>query len=104
MNPINNDYWVVSAGYIMFSSDNGYHLGQHRLPDGKRLFFEHDINLPLIIRGPGVAKGGTVAEMVGNCDFAPSIAELAGAEPTGGAPTVDGLSWARLLSGENVDT
>lgn len=90
--------------YIIFSSDNGYHLGQHRLPAGKRLFFEHDINLPLIISGPGVAKGATIDAMVGNYDFAPTIAELAGAEPTSGAPVIDGLSWAGLLDGSAPST
>merc|ERR1711871_336948 len=91
---------VLEKTYIIFSSDNGYHLGQHRLPDGKRLFFEHDINLPLIVRGPGVARGGTIHEMVGNYDFAPTIAELAGASPTADAPPVDGLSWAALVVGQ----
>jgi arylsulfatase A-like enzyme len=88
--------------YIMFTSDNGYHLGQHRLPGGKRLFFEHDINLPLIVRGPKIAKGGTIDNMVGNQDFASTIAELAGAKPTSGAPIVDGLSWAGLITGANT--
>jgi len=93
---------VLEKTYIIFTSDNGYHLGQHRLPDGKRLFFEHDINLPLIIRGPGIAKGKTIHDMVGNYDYAPTIAELAGAKPTNGAPAVDGLSWAALVKGERT--
>ena len=38
----------------MFSSDNGYHLGQHRLLKGKQTAFDTDIHVPLIVAGPGV--------------------------------------------------
>jgi arylsulfatase A-like enzyme len=88
---------VLQNTYVIFSSDNGYHLGQHRLPGGKRSWFEHDINLPLIISGPGIAKGSTINEMVGNYDLAPTWAELTGAVPTVSAPPVDGISFASLL-------
>lgn len=37
--------------YFFFSCDNGYHLGQQRLPPGKREIFEHDINVALIVSG-----------------------------------------------------
>ncbi|KAJ6160400.1 hypothetical protein N7470_003796 [Penicillium chermesinum] len=43
--------------YVIFSTDNGYHLGQHRLQPGKNCGFETDINVPLIIRGPGTTSG-----------------------------------------------
>ena len=43
--------------YIVFTSDNGYHLGQHRFFDGKFQVYEEDIRVPLIIRGPGVQAG-----------------------------------------------
>ena len=33
--------------YVVFSSDNGYHLGQHRLTIGKRTAYDHDIRVPL---------------------------------------------------------
>ncbi len=46
--------------YIVFSSDNGFHLGEHRLPPGKQTAFEEDIHVPLVVRGPGVPKGKTV--------------------------------------------
>ena len=48
--------------YIVFSSDNGYHLGQHRLGRGKQTAFDTDIRVPLIVAGPGVPAGpGRVA-------------------------------------------
>src|SRR5262245_46237603 len=48
--------------YIFFTSDNGYHLGQHRLfvPPGKGEAYEEDIRVPLLVRGPGVRAGVTL--------------------------------------------
>jgi arylsulfatase A-like enzyme len=43
--------------YIIFTSDNGFAMGTHRRQPGKTLGFEEDINVPLIIRGPGIPKG-----------------------------------------------
>ena len=44
--------------YIFFTSDNGFHLGQHRLDAGKWTAYEEDIRVPLLVRGPGVPEGG----------------------------------------------
>ena len=44
--------------YIVFTSDNGFHLGQFRMPAGKQTAYDFDIHLPLIVRGPGVPQGG----------------------------------------------
>jgi N-acetylglucosamine-6-sulfatase len=80
--------------YIFFTSDNGFHLGEHRLGAGKWTPYEEDIRIPLIVRGPGVGKGRTLHQMVLNNDLAPTIAELAGAD----APSfVDGRSLVPLL-------
>ena len=80
--------------YIFFTSDNGFHLGEHRLGAGKWTPYEEDIRIPLIVRGPGVAEGRTLHQMVLNNDLAPTIAELAGAD----APSfVDGRSLVPLL-------
>lgn len=62
--------------YIVFSSDNGFHLGQHRLPPGKQTAFEEDIHVPLVVRGPGVPKGKTVDNLAENVDLAPTFAAL----------------------------
>ncbi len=82
--------------YIVFTSDNGFHLGQHRLDAGKQTIYEEDIHLPLIVRGPGVAKGEVVDDIVGNVDLAPTFAELAGGAPM--SVDSDGRSFAGLLS------
>ncbi len=80
--------------YIFFSSDNGFHLGQHRLNPGKNTEFGEDLHVPLIVRGPGVQANRVVDDLALNIDFAPTFAEL------GGIPTpdyVDGRSLVPLL-------
>jgi N-acetylglucosamine-6-sulfatase len=81
--------------YIFFTSDNGFHLGEHRLPRGKRTSYEEDISIPLMVRGPGVPAGITRQQLVINNDFAPTIANLAAVTPPG---FVDGSSFVPLLS------
>ncbi len=83
--------------YVFFTSDNGYHLGEHRLALGKRTAFEEAIRVPLLIRGPGVRAGTTVEEIALNIDLAPSFAELGDVS----APEfVDGRSLVPLFSGQ----
>jgi arylsulfatase A-like enzyme len=81
--------------YVIFTSDNGYHMGQHRLLAGKGRPYEEDIVVPFIIRGPGIAAGETLTGYLpGNIDIAPTLAELAGVT----APDyVDGRSFVPLL-------
>ena len=66
--------------YIIFTSDNGFHLGQHRMPSGKQTAYETDIHLPFLVTGPGVIAGSHDSSIVGNIDIAPSIAALGGAQ------------------------
>jgi len=83
--------------YIVFTSDNGFHLGNHRMPMGKQTAYETDIHVPLLVRGPGVAAGATRDELVVETDLAPTFAAWAGAA----APAfVDGRSLAPLLAGQ----
>jgi arylsulfatase A-like enzyme len=80
--------------YIFFTSDNGYHMGTHRLSTGKWTAYEEDIRVPLIAVGPGVPEDRKLEHLVLNNDLAPTFAELGGAE----APDfVDGRSLAALL-------
>jgi N-acetylglucosamine-6-sulfatase len=80
--------------YVVFSSDNGYMLGEHRIPGGKSKPYEESIHVPLVITGPGVPRGITRDELVANNDLAPTLAQWAGVE----APGVDGRSLAPLLT------
>ena len=80
--------------YIFFTSDNGFHVGQHRMMPGKRTAYEEDIRVPLMVRGPGVPAGRVLEHQVLNNDFAPTFAELAGVTPPS---FVDGKSMVPLL-------
>ncbi len=80
--------------YLFFTSDNGFHLGEHRLHAGKLTAYEEDIRVPLIVRGPGVPRGQARQEIVGNIDLAPTVAALAGAAVP---DFVDGRSLLPLL-------
>jgi N-acetylglucosamine-6-sulfatase len=82
--------------YIFFTSDNGYHLGQHRLFNGKGQIYEEDIRVPLIVRGPGVAEGETRDHFALNIDFAPTLVELGRARVPADF-VVDGKSLLPLL-------
>ena len=82
--------------YVFFTSDNGFHMGEHRLGAGKWTAYEEDIRVPLIVRGPGVPEGEKLPHMVLNNDLAPTIADLANTEPP---DFVDGRSLAPLLDG-----
>ncbi|WP_250036682.1 sulfatase-like hydrolase/transferase [Paractinoplanes maris] len=82
---------------IMFSSDNGFHMGEYRMTPGKQTAFDTDVNVPLIVAGPGVGVGKTVTEPVENVDLRPTFEELAGATTPS---DVDGRSLVPLLGGE----
>lgn len=82
--------------YIVFSSDNGLHMGEHRLEPGKLTAFDTDIRVPLIVTGPGVPAGRTMTQMTENIDLCPSFEQLGGARVP---PSVDGHSLVALLRG-----
>ena len=81
--------------YIVFTSDNGYHMGEHRLPPGKYTPYETDLHVPLIIRGPGVPAGVVREQFTGNLDLAETFADLAGVQPL---PFSDGRSLKPLFA------
>jgi N-acetylglucosamine-6-sulfatase len=85
----------LSNTYIAFTSDNGYHLGEHRIPKSKGRPYEEDIHVPLLVRGPGVAAGSSTDELVLNTDYFPTFTELAGI-PT--PSYVDGRSLQPVLT------
>jgi arylsulfatase A-like enzyme len=82
--------------YLAFSSDNGYHMGDHRLLQGKMTAFDTDIGVPLIVVGPGVPANRTVGKLTANIDLRPTFSELAGASVPS---NVDGHSLIPLLGG-----
>jgi arylsulfatase A-like enzyme len=58
--------------YIFFTSDNGYHLGNHRQLVGKVSPYEEEMRVTMIVRGPGVPAGVTLEHLTGNVDLAPT--------------------------------
>lgn len=85
--------------YIVFTSDNGFHIGEHRLSQGKLTEFDTDLRAPLIVRGPNITPHSIEEALTANVDFAPTLAELAHITP---ASTVDGRSFAPLLFGNTT--
>jgi arylsulfatase A-like enzyme len=63
--------------FLVVTSDNGFHLGQHSLNAGKGLPYDSDSRVPLVVAGPGVVPGER-PQLVSNVDLAPTIEELAG--------------------------
>ncbi|NUR07833.1 MAG: sulfatase [Nocardioidaceae bacterium] len=75
--------------YVVFTSDNGYFLGEHRMRQGKILPYEPSLRVPLLIRGPGIPKGQVRTDPFTMIDFAPTILDAAGVRVP---RTVDGVS------------
>jgi len=84
----------LDRSYIVYASDNGFHMGDHRLMQGKNTAYETDIRVPMVVRGPGVKAGGHVDALVLNNDLAPTFASMAGVTPP---DFVEGRSFLPLL-------
>lgn len=82
--------------YFVFSSDNGYHMGEHRLFPGKQTAYDTDIRVPLVVAGPGISPGSTTAALASSIDLAPTFESLAGLSPS---TEVDGTSLVPVLHG-----
>lgn len=91
---------VADNTYVVFGSDNGFHLGQHRLhlDGGKSTPYEYDSVVPLTVVGPGVAPGVRRQELLQNVDLFPTFLAMAGTQATG----VDGHSALGLLKGASA--
>ena len=74
-----DDAGVLDDTWIFYSTDNGFHVGQHRMQPGKQSPYEEDLNIPMIVRGPGVTKGESTDLITSHADLAPTFLELAGA-------------------------
>jgi N-acetylglucosamine-6-sulfatase len=87
----------LDSTYVVFTSDNGFKLGHHRLGVSKMTEFDSDMRVPLLIRGPGIRAGTRIGSLVTNADLAPTFAAWADALPSR-AP--DGRSLVPLLAGK----
>lgn len=103
--------------YLVLTSDNGFHLGQHQLNGGKGAPYDSDTRVPLIVIGPDVVPGER-HHHVNNIDLAPTFEALAGVETpafrsgrsfaeTLADPAAEGVdyaffehTWAKIQPGE----
>lgn len=82
---------------IIYSSDNGYFMGEHTFLD-KRLAYENSMRVPMIIRYPKlITKNSIVKEQCLNIDIAPTILDLAGVKKPS---YMQGESMVKLVSGK----
>lgn len=61
---------ILDNTYIIYTTDNGYHIGQHRLGPGKKCGYETDINIPMVIRGPGIPRNRSTNIVTTHTDLA----------------------------------
>ncbi|RYU11491.1 sulfatase [Nocardioides iriomotensis] len=78
---------------VMFTSDNGYFLGEHRIRQGKILPYEPALAVPLLVRGPGIPAGQVRRDPYTSIDFAPTILQAAGV-------SLDTVDWP--LNGQSL--
>ncbi|MDQ3936636.1 MAG: sulfatase, partial [Actinomycetota bacterium] len=84
---------------VVYTTDQGYLQGQHRIDDNKYIPYEPSIHIPLVMAGPGVPRGRRVDDLVVAHDLTATIAEAAGAR-AGREP--DGVSLLPRLRGERL--
>ncbi len=91
---------LLQSTLLVFTSDNGFHFGEHGLID-KRTMYEASIRVPLLIHCPDLIEPGqTRTEMITNLDFAPTFIEAAGAEVPS---SMQGESFLGLLDGSRQE-
>ncbi len=87
---------VLDNTVIIFTSDNGFHFGQHRLISEKLHIYESDIRVPFVVRGPGIPKGINVSDLTGTVDIAPTIYKLIYGD-SAKLPEFDGIPFLPIV-------
>lgn len=91
-----NTLGLADDTVVVYSSDNGYFLGEHCSGD-KRALYEESIRIPMLVRYPRLfGKGRVIDEMVLNVDLAPTFLDLAGVPVP---KEMHGASWKELAAG-----
>ncbi len=85
---------------LVFTSDNGFFHGEHRIPSGKQHIYEESIRVPLAMRGPGIPSGQVVDDLVINADLAPTAVDVANASP---GLVMDGTSLIPVAEDPGVE-
>ena len=84
--------------FIIYTSDHGFQLGQHRLPGDKRHLYEHDIRIPFVVRGPGVPENATNDKPILNVDVAPTMYAIAYGSDAALPDDMDGRNFLPLIT------
>ena len=92
----NND--LMENTIVVYTSDQGFFLGEHDLYD-KRFMYEEAFRTPLLIAFPGAPRRGESTELVQNIDYAPTLLDAAGVEVP---PEMAGRSLVPLLEGRKT--
>jgi arylsulfatase A-like enzyme len=94
------DSGEIKDTLIVFTSDNGFFHGEHRIPNGKVWPYEPSIRVPLVMRGPGVPRGESRDQLVANVDLAPTILDATGVKA---GRLLDGRSLLPVLDAQEVE-
>ena len=91
----------LSNTIFVYTSDNGWLVGEHRVPGSKQFGFDESIRVPLVISGPGFSSTGgrTVNATAMNVDLAPTILKAAGG--TAGR-AMDGIALQNMVTSPNA--
>ncbi len=84
---------------LIYTSDNGFFHGEHRIFNGKMNVYEESIRVPLQMRGPGIPRGVTIRGLSINADLAPTVVDAANADP---GLVMDGRSLIRVAQRPRV--
>jgi len=87
---------IADRTLIVVTSDHGDYLGAHNLVSKSILVYEEVMNIPLIIRGPGIPKGAKPDALAEIIDLMPTLLDLAGAKAPEG---VQGISLRKAMTG-----
>jgi arylsulfatase A-like enzyme len=86
---------------VVYTSDNGYFHGEHRIPQFKGHIYEESIRVPLEMRGPGIPRGVNVGDLAINADLAPTIVDVANANP---GLVMDGRSLIPVAQNPGIES
>ena len=95
---------VLNETYIIFTSDNGYRLGQFQMPVGKFHPYENDIRVPMMIRGPGISARSKSSLLSTHVNLMPTLLGLASGQHRSQAilpATMDGTNLAAHIAVED---
>ncbi|KAJ5152395.1 hypothetical protein N7492_010690, partial [Penicillium capsulatum] len=73
---------ILDNTYIVYTTDNGFHIGQHRLGPGKECGIETDINIPLLMRGPDIPAGKTTSVVTTHTDMVQTFLQMLKVTPS----------------------